>query len=174
MTSHIATTEHRRDLLMESKFQLPPDLQAPSNPLLLVSSPLQVVLMDKVLSRKLQAGSPPSRLTSGIHGNGPLSSPLSKKVHLECTAAQSPFLSLFSFLSCLRPDCLFPHQSLHSSHSRGYMEATLKLLSLDLKKERIASCSPLWREYTSTLAAASKGIFIPWLFISALFEGCRW
>lgn len=97
-----------------------------TNPRLLVTSPFQGVLVDQILSIKLQAGSPPMWLTSGVHGNEPLSSPLPKKV-------QSPFLSLFSRLSCLEPHYLLPYQSLHSSHSREFMETTLKLLSTGLK-----------------------------------------
>lgn len=86
--------------------------------------------MDKVLSRKLQAGSPPTWLTSGV-GNGPLSSRLSKKVQLTPTTAQSlPPLCYFSPASSLTH---FPYKSLNSSHSREYMEATLKLGSLGLK-----------------------------------------
>lgn len=74
-----------------------------------------------------------SRLAHLPHGSHLVSVEMDSFLH-HCLRKCSS-VSLFSFFSCIRPDYLFPYQSLHSPHSRESVEATLKLLSLGLKWE---------------------------------------
>lgn len=123
--------------------------------------PSQGALVDKILSRKLQAGSPPTWLTSGVHEDWILSSTLPEKVQLNLPffifLLRQTWLSLS--LSVLT---LSPLQKVYGS----YPEAPLTWLEV---KGKWPQSSPLWRERTNPLTAASKGILMPWLFISTLF-----
>jgi len=108
---------------------------------LLVTASFQWVPMDEVLSRNLQAGSPSTWLTSGVHWNGsPFSAGLRNAAHKD----HSP-LGLLPFLSLLRT-IFFPTSS-HSSYSGDCPEPPWSPSHFALKWQGNSYFSPLWWEW---------------------------
>lgn len=130
---------------------------------LLVTASFRWVPVDEVLSRNLQADSPSTWPTSGVHWNGsPLSTGLRNAAHKD----HSP-LGLLSFLSLLRT--IFSPTSSHSSYSGDCPEPPCPLPTLPWSDKRAPISHHCGGSGPSTPPAAPQRNPQSRLSISALF-----
>lgn len=135
---------------------------------LLVTASFRWVPVDEVLSRNLQADSPSTWPTSGVHWNGsPLSTGLRNAAHKD----HSP-LGLLSFLSLLRT--LFPYIFTLLLLWR-LSRTTLPPSHSALKWQASPYFSPLWWEWAQhSTSCPPEEPSVQALHFCSFYKGCQW